>query len=173
MFDLESFRRLVAPPNNAPAATDWRAVEARLGTSLPSDYKRLVDTYGLGSFGNFFHVFCPYAGPTKGLDLEYQHERTTWALDYLAEHGRTLPHPSADLLSCGRSDNGDVTYWITAGTDDPEQWRIRLGESRGHLWEEFNGGLGEWLEAVLSRRTRMKIFPKDFPHRTVRFTPIT
>lgn len=93
---------------------------------------------------------------------QYQHERTTWALDYLPERGHTLPRPSADLFSCGRSDNGDVTYWIIAGNDGPEQWRIGLDESRGHLWDEFGGRLGEWLEAVLSR-IRMKILPKDLP----------
>ncbi|GAA0921195.1 SMI1/KNR4 family protein [Virgisporangium aurantiacum] len=171
MFDPDAFRRVVAPPDHAPTAVDWGAVESRLGAPLPADYKGLVETYGPGSFGGFFRVFCP-GSSHKSLDLEHQHERTTWALEYLAERGHSLPRDPAELLSFGRSDNGDVAYWVIGQRDDPDQWSVALGEPRGPLWEEYEGGAVEWLEAVLSRRLRMKIFPNDFPRRTVRFNPL-
>ncbi|MEV0810323.1 SMI1/KNR4 family protein [Micromonospora sp. NPDC050200] len=171
MFDSDSFRQVVAPPDRAPTAVDWDTVEARMGVLLPSDYKWLVENYGPGLFGGFFYILYP-GSSRKGLDLEYQHERTTWALEYLAERGHSLPRNPADLLSFGRSENGDVAYWVIGQRDDPDRWSVALGEPRGPLWEEYDGGAVEWLGAVLSRRIRMNIFPKDFPRRTVRFSPL-
>lgn len=43
--------RLVAPPEREIPAADWNAVEAYLGTDLPSGYKWLVETYGSGAWG--------------------------------------------------------------------------------------------------------------------------
>jgi hypothetical protein len=76
-----------------------------------------------------------------------------------------------ELLSFGRSDNGDVAYWIISSSDDPNGWKVAVGEARGPLWEEFDGGVVEWLTAVLSRRYRVRIFPSDFPRRNPRFHP--
>jgi hypothetical protein len=172
MFDPEAFKQVVEPPSREPHAVDWAAIESRMGVTLPSDYKWLVENYGPGSFGGFFYVFQPGYSRT-GLDLEFQRERTTWALDYLAERGHQLPRQSAGLLSFGRSENGDVAYWVMGSSGDPDRWTVALGEPRGPLWEEFDGGAMEWLEAVLSRRIRMNIFPRDFPRKTVRFKPLT
>ncbi|MGC4806738.1 SMI1/KNR4 family protein [Micromonospora sp. DT233] len=168
MFVSESLEQLVRPPAEIPPPVDWGAVEARLGTPLPADYKWLVGRYGTGSFGGFLYVFHP-DDPRPGLNLEHQRERTTWALRYLLDRGHALPRKPAELLSLGRSDNGDVIYWITEPAGDPDRWRVALGEPRGPLWEEFDGGAVEWLAAVLSKRLRMRMFPKDFPGRTVRF----
>ncbi|MFB7107789.1 hypothetical protein [Streptomyces sp. NPDC056291] len=38
---------------------DWAAVESRLGTPLPSDYKALVETFGHGMFDGFHCVSMP------------------------------------------------------------------------------------------------------------------
>ncbi|BCL12608.1 SMI1/KNR4 family protein [Micromonospora sagamiensis] len=171
MFDPDSLRKTVEPPDYVPIAVDWVAVESRLGFALPSDYKWLVSNYGLGSFGGFFYLFVPGA-PREGLNLESQYRRTTWALEYLIERGYSLPRRPRELISFGRSENGDAAYWVTSRSDDPDRWTVALGEPRGPLWEEFDGGVAEWLETVLSRRIRMKIFPKDFPRRTVRFASL-
>ncbi|WP_416903546.1 SMI1/KNR4 family protein [Micromonospora echinospora] len=172
MFNPDSFRQVVEPPSSVPVAVDWAEVESRLGNALPSDYKWLVKNYGPGSFGGFFYLFCP-GFSRDGLDLEYQHMRTTWALEYLKEAGHALPRGPHELISFGRSENGDVAYWVTSRSGNPDRWTVALGEPRGPLWEEFDGGTVEWLEAVLSRRTRMRIFPKDFPRRAVRFVSLT
>ncbi|WP_176738237.1 SMI1/KNR4 family protein [Micromonospora pallida] len=172
MFNAESFRQVVAQPSRAATAVDWGVIESRMGVSLPSDYKWLVENYGPGSFGGFFYVFCPHSS-RKGVDLECQYGRTNWALEYLTERGCSLPRRPAELLSFGRSENGDVAYWVMGRRDEPDRWSVALGEPRGPLWEEYDGGMVEWLEAVLSRRVRMNIFPKDFPRRVVCFNPLT
>jgi hypothetical protein len=41
---------------------DWPAIEADLGTRLPSDYKEIVDLFGAGSFDEYFELAVP-GGP--------------------------------------------------------------------------------------------------------------
>ncbi|WP_434739684.1 SMI1/KNR4 family protein [Micromonospora sp. SH-82] len=146
-------------------------MESKMGTVLPADYKWLIDRYGQGIFGDFLHVFHPESGH-KALELEYQHERTAWALGYLLDRGHELPRMPSELLSFGRSDNGDVSYWIKDPVDDPDRWRVAVGEARGPIWEEFDGGAVEWLESVLSKKIRMRTFPGDFPRKRVIFKSI-
>ncbi|MFF0659604.1 MULTISPECIES: SMI1/KNR4 family protein [Micromonospora] len=170
MYDPAALEALVAPPSREVPPVDWQQLEERLEFALPLDYKWLVERYGPGSFGDFFRVFQP-ACQRQGIDLEYQHERTSWALEYLVERGHSLPRMPSELLAFGRSDNGDVAYWITSSSDDPNNWKVAVGEARGPLWEEFDGGVVEWLTAVLSRSYRVAIFPKDFPRRHPAFHP--
>ena len=53
---LERLRRLLPPPAEAlePGRPDgWPAVEAALGTGLPSDFKAFTELYGSGTFWTF------------------------------------------------------------------------------------------------------------------------
>ncbi|MFI9530923.1 SMI1/KNR4 family protein [Micromonospora rosaria] len=85
-FARESLTSLVSPPRSSPAHADWARVESKMGTALPADYKWLIDQFGQGIFGDFLHIFHPESDP-KALELEYQHERATWALEYLLNRG--------------------------------------------------------------------------------------
>jgi hypothetical protein len=38
----------------------WLAVEQSLGVTLPGSYKKLIDTFGATSWGNFLHVLSPF-----------------------------------------------------------------------------------------------------------------
>src|SRR4051794_7783664 len=55
----------IAPPPSAPvdagSPIGWIEVERRLDTSLPADYKWLINTYGSGRFNDLFYVFNPFA----------------------------------------------------------------------------------------------------------------
>ncbi|MEU8975904.1 hypothetical protein AB0D11_43130 [Streptomyces monashensis] len=43
---------------------DWAEVESRLGTALPSDYKRMVETFGVGAFDAYLDLSQePHTGP--------------------------------------------------------------------------------------------------------------
>ncbi|MBO1334783.1 hypothetical protein [Streptomyces sp. VRA16 Mangrove soil] len=59
--DVDWVERLVGitgwtPPGTPLPRTDWADVERRLGTELPGDYKRIVDTFGPGLFDAWFWV---------------------------------------------------------------------------------------------------------------------
>jgi hypothetical protein len=162
--------RLVAAPARQDGDRDWSAIEAVLGTRLPSDYKWLVEHYGPGSFDEFVHVFQP-GTPIEPVQLEKQAERTAWALDYLRSGGEAVPYENSELLSVCKTDNGDVGYWLRRPADSPDSWNIVVNEARGPRWSLFDGGIVEFLVAVLSGNHRVTVFPDDFPSDQPEFAP--
>ncbi|HEX5566384.1 MAG TPA: hypothetical protein VFY14_05520 [Streptomyces sp.] len=74
---------------------DWAEVESRLGTALPSDYKRMVETFGEGAFDGY-------------LDLNQK----PWTA--LREDG---------LLIWAGTEHEDLYCWRADG-DDPDCWPV-------------------------------------------------
>ncbi|WP_432025729.1 hypothetical protein [Streptomyces sp. 1222.5] len=71
---------------------DWPAIEADLGTRLPTDYKEIVDLFGAGSSTSTSNSLCPAV------------------LESTATRGRgTAPtwHPADSCLGAGRNSNRD------------------------------------------------------------------
>ncbi|WP_189314274.1 SMI1/KNR4 family protein [Streptomyces brasiliensis] len=73
----------------------WAEVESRLGTALPRDYKRMVETFGVGAFDGY-------------LDLNQE----PWA--DLREDG---------LLIWAGTEHEDLYCW-RADSDDPDRWPV-------------------------------------------------
>jgi len=170
MTSRDDLVRLVPPPSRQLGQPDWDAVEARLGTQLPSDYRWLVERYGPGSFDEFLHVFQP-GSSVEPIQLEHQAERTAWALDYLRNGGEAIPYQNSELLSFGRTDNGDVCYWLRHPADNPDEWKVVVNEPRGPRWSTFERGVVEFLIGVLSGTHRVSVFPDDFPSDEPEFAP--
>lgn len=76
---------------------DWAPVESRLGTALPSDYKRMVETFGEGAFDAW-------------LDLNQE----PWT--NLREDG---------LLIWAGTEDEDLYCWRVDG-DDPDRWPVAV-----------------------------------------------
>jgi hypothetical protein len=102
-------------------APDWAAVESRLGTHLPNDYKRLVETFGCdGLFDAFFHVFSP--------------EKLIWhtevyAEDDLAPGEEHPPFPGpGGLIPWSSNEHQETFFWITEGPD-PDGWPVYAVDS--------------------------------------------
>lgn len=74
---------------------DWAAVESRLGTALPSDYRHMVETFGEGAFDGY-------------LDLNQE----PWP--DLREDG---------LLIWAGTEHEDLYCWRADG-DDPDRWPV-------------------------------------------------
>ncbi|MFB7593797.1 hypothetical protein [Streptomyces sp. NPDC056160] len=74
---------------------NWAQVESRLGTALPRDYKRMVETFGVGAFDGY-------------LDLNQE----PWT--HLREEG---------LLIWAGTEHEDLYCWRADG-DDPDRWPV-------------------------------------------------
>ncbi|MET9429599.1 MULTISPECIES: SMI1/KNR4 family protein [unclassified Streptomyces] len=97
--DVDWVRRLIritgwTQPAQRPDV-DWAEVESRLGTALPSDYKRMVETFGEGAFDGW-------------LDLNQE----PWT--DLREDG---------LLIWAGTEHEELYCWRTDG-DDPDRWPV-------------------------------------------------
>jgi hypothetical protein len=82
-------------------------VERTLGTTLPSDYKLIINVYGSGDFNNLFHLFNPFSG-SEGGNLFNQafkqvHYGASSHLECYEEHQAILPDdcPFATLPEAG------------------------------------------------------------------------
>lgn len=63
-MSLQRLMELVPAPRRpieTGTSDDWRLVEQRLGTELPSDYKAFIRHYGSGHFNDFIVPFNPFA----------------------------------------------------------------------------------------------------------------
>jgi hypothetical protein len=120
---LNELRKVVhAPAAPTHASGDWHQTEVVLGTSLPSDYKALVTTYGAGVFAKALWLLNPFVPRTtlKGSALavisQWQQVSDMCEVEYPF-------YPEKDgLLPCAVNRNADVISWRTSG--DPEQWDL-------------------------------------------------
>ncbi|WP_051366929.1 SMI1/KNR4 family protein [Hamadaea tsunoensis] len=150
------------PPAGVVPAPDWAATEARLGLTLPADYKLLVERYGPGAFDKFLHVLQPGCTSVY-VQLEAQAERMEELFEAFQAGNEPLPYDAGRLLPVAVTDNGDTVYWIRDPEDRPDDWRIVANGARNTKWPEFDGGIVDFLVAVLSRATYIEVFPRAFP----------
>jgi len=154
---IDELHRLIeAEPAGTPV--QWDEVEARLGTRLPSDYKRFVDRYGTGAVGDFLYVLTP-ATDNPHLSLFDQSRvmldgwrelRANWPDQFpFATH----PEPGG-LLPWAVTDNGDELYWLTRGL--PDQWPTVIS-SRGMPLETHWMTATELLAGLITGRVRSNL----------------
>ncbi|MFJ3310503.1 SMI1/KNR4 family protein [Streptomyces sp. NPDC086549] len=95
---MERLRQITgwAQPAQRPDL-DWAEVESHLGTTLPSDYKRMVETFGKGAFDGY--------------------------LDLNQEPWTGLRHDG--LLIWAGTEHEDAYCWKTDG-DDPDRWPVAV-----------------------------------------------
>jgi hypothetical protein len=153
----------IAPPvdDGQSVPVGWETFETSLGFILPADYKWLIDTYGPGKFGNFLYVLQPYS-ESKYVRLDYCLARGREILRELG-HNEEHPYPVDELLPVAATDNGDTIYWVTRPLDAPNLWTITGNEARDVHWPTFDGGIVDFLVAVLTGRRYFEIFPRSFP----------
>jgi len=112
--------------------------------------------------------------PFLTVELAFQLTRQEEILQYLRDAGHeVIPYPPGRLQAVAGTGNGDTLYWLREPRDNPDAWTIVGNPARDQRWPHFDGGLVEFLVAVLSRRIKFEIFPRDFPGRRPVFTPST
>ena len=163
---LEWLRRLLPPPAEPVEAGQpdgWAAVEAALGTELPSDFKSFTELYGSGKVDDFLYLFNPFA---RGQDGNLLVERDRVLAAYRQTRARfpdrlaLPPFPeSGGVLPLGRTDNGDELYWVTQGR--PDGWPVALLEARAALQELHPMQVTEFLAALAANQLTSRILPDD------------
>jgi hypothetical protein len=171
--ELDRLAKLVVPPQLRAYTHDWTSIERQVGTPLPDDYKRLVDRYGPGSFDRFIWIFQPMTASSH-LDLSHQIQVQLGVLRERRTSEPDVTHAifpeTGGLLPWGVTDNGDVGFWRTTG--GTLLWDVIVVEPRGPATHTHQGGLVSFLEAALSGRERVGVFPPDFPSSPPAFQPL-
>ncbi|MFI9775956.1 SMI1/KNR4 family protein [Streptomyces sp. NPDC051956] len=133
---------------------DWDAVEARLGTRLPTDFKQLAQIFGYGAFDGFLTLYVPETD-VPGMDFV---EHAEYLARFAARSGTSLwepygIHPApGGLLEWGSSEQADQFYWLTEG-DDPDRWPVLASQDIPDTWTRFDGTAAEFVFRMLTERS--------------------
>lgn len=172
-MSLTELLGVLTPPIHPadPAAPDgWRSIESSIGTPLPEDYKRYIETFGTGGIDGFIWIFNPLAR-NPNVNLIQQIPSELEALRALKHE--VIPFPLfpeiGGLLPFGATDNGNVLYWLTRG--NPEDWPIVIYEGRGPKHQVFKLEMTALVAKLLAGTVRCDVFPTDFPRRPASFSP--
>ncbi|WP_328926208.1 hypothetical protein OG429_17295 [Streptomyces sp. NBC_00190] len=132
---------------------DWEAVEARIGTALPADYKQLAELFGYGAFDGYLQLHIPDA-PYRSDDIVLH---TQWLGEWAASHDSGLWEPyevypvPGGLLEWASSEQADQFFWLTEGAD-PDRWPILMKEDVPDSWRRFDGTTAEFVHRLLTDR---------------------
>ena len=141
----------------------WDALEADLGTPLPSDYRSLAEAYPMLIIDDFLSVSIPRpdAEASWASGIRYSSE----ILQDLYEIGDTegyVPYPEpGGLVRWAESNSGDCFYWRMS-SPDPDAWPVVVRGANGD-WSEFPVGAVEFLVGVYRRTIHVLGMPEGFP----------
>ncbi|MER6146566.1 hypothetical protein [Streptomyces hirsutus] len=144
-------------------SVDWAALEADLGTALPSDFRSLAETYPVLVVDDFLVVSVPRPGAEAAWASGCRDESEI--LQDLYEMGDTedyVPYPEPGGLLCwAESNEGDGFYWRMS-SPDPDAWPVVVRGANGD-WSEFPVGAVEFLAGVYRRTIDVPGMPRSFP----------
>ncbi|MFJ8662003.1 SMI1/KNR4 family protein [Streptomyces sp. NPDC093795] len=171
--------RLCPPPPGAARDVDWAAVEEALSVPLPTDYRRLVETYGGGLFAGTLWLLEPGC-PDPYYELVAQAQERLEILQDLWDAGEDRPRelldPDVRLLPWAFDEGaGHFLYWLVRPGAAPEEWTVILNEGRGPLWEAAPVSCSRYLLDVVSG-TSTSFYYSDLdelvdPEERTRFVP--
>jgi hypothetical protein len=172
-MDIEYIITPPERPSYAGRPDDWPLVEQVLEIELPPDFKKLLNSYGIGAFFGFLFPFSPFApfmtdlnllsGGTRQILSAYEKGRREYP-EYTPPFNA---HPSKPgLFPWARTINGDVLFWLTRG--EPIRWPVVVCDSKFSedydLYEmDTTSFLCQWIGK--------KISPKAFPGNSVSREP--
>jgi hypothetical protein len=123
--ELEQLIALVPPPE-APvhpgSMADFAAIEDKLGSRLPIDFKRLITTYGKGGWLEFYAIINPLDPRDEAhwFDGTYMQIFRSSRRDFPQFHPYPIWPDVGGLLPWGGHENGGDMFWLTDG--EPDMW---------------------------------------------------
>ncbi|MBW8805763.1 MAG: SMI1/KNR4 family protein [Catenulisporales bacterium] len=147
------------------AASPWDDAVAEVGFGFPADYRDFVDVYGAGAVNDELFIAAPTLRPngfgfrtgfggfvdqtTLGLgrSIAEMRENAVALEDEETYPFPILPEPGG-LLIWGNTANGDVCFWDTREAE-PDRWPVVVLLLSSRRWDRFDGGMTEFLLAVL------------------------
>jgi hypothetical protein len=143
----------------------WEAVQARLGTRLPEDWRQFGLAYGSGAFHDAGRLDIWILNP---FSAEFEAKSTLLQANLEAmkagEGDDYVPYPvfpaKGGLLALGDDVNGNELYWLTAGR--PDKWRIVVRGHSNDSYEEFDGPLFSFLAGVFRKEVSVGAWPDPF-----------
>lgn len=165
---MDNLIKLLTPPViplNTGDEEQWKHFFGVLGTELPTDYIKFIQTYGTGGVDNFLWILTPFLDDENVNFLRRQKEMAEAYIQSKTSFPEYFKHDVfpevGGLLPWAYTDNGDELYWLTDGK--PDEWKVVVYESRSSEYRTYSLNMTEFLFQILSKELVCDIFPEDFP----------
>ncbi|MFJ9871116.1 SMI1/KNR4 family protein [Streptomyces sp. NPDC101165] len=146
----------------AGRSVDWAALEAALGTALPSDFRALAEAYPVLVVDDFLTVSAPPPGREAAWASGVREDEILQDLYEMGDTEDYVPFPQpGGLISWAESNSGDSFYWKTSPAD-PDAWPVVVRTDNAE-WIEFPVGAVEFLAGVYGRTIDVPGMPRNFP----------
>ncbi|WP_229887865.1 hypothetical protein [Streptomyces olivaceoviridis] len=143
-------------------SVDWAALEAGLGTALPSDFRCLAEAYPVLVIDDFLMVSLPAPGAEASWASASRDDEILQDLYEMGDTEEYVPYPQpGGLISWASSNSGDIFYWRTSPAD-PDAWPVVVRTDNAD-WIEFPVGAVEFLAGVYGRTLDVPGMPRNFP----------
>ena len=163
---LEELVALIPPPAGIKPHTEseWAEQEAKLGTTLPPDYKALIDRYGSGTFCSLLHIHSPFETSTFFAAMEsWLCQIYETAVDFSSNRldGLVLfPEPDG-VLYFAPDEVGGFLLWKTGAAS--EEWTLIIADARLSTREEFSMTLTEFILRFAKNEIDTKKYEDELP----------
>ncbi|MBO1332619.1 SMI1/KNR4 family protein [Streptomyces sp. VRA16 Mangrove soil] len=164
--ELVRFAEILPQPAAPRTPPDWSSAEATLQTSLPDDYKELINTYGAGGIDNYLLLLEPdCTNPVFDLlkhtaEREEANETSLWLFE---PKPAELDTEDSRLICWATTDNGEYLYWVVKPGDNPDKRPLLINDESGERWERYDLTVTGLLAVLLGGEARSEILWENFP----------
>ncbi|MFE7464219.1 hypothetical protein ACFU6R_08935 [Streptomyces sp. NPDC057499] len=131
---------------------NWSALEAQLGSPLPSDFKEICESFGRGQFSGYLEIHSSETGEDlKALERLSGIQRTLKKSELFArvyEPYGVFSTKGGQLIPWAESVTGAEFYWLTE-SKDPDKWPTIARPEDGE-WSQFPISTSEFIYRMLT-----------------------
>ncbi|WP_435111565.1 hypothetical protein [Nocardiopsis synnemataformans] len=172
-----SAQQLIETARLAPLSGpfDWERVEHRLGTSVPQDYRELLDAGGGGLWLDCVRLHVPAPGPgLRHVDLERSGLESEQLQDLFEDEVVGSPDdldPGSRLLPWASTGTGVTLYWQASPEAAADSYPIRVSDRNGDVWERYDLLTTDLLLGIVRGEVRSELLDGSWMERDVLFRP--
>ncbi|MFF2476168.1 hypothetical protein [Streptomyces sp. NPDC058066] len=137
--------------------SDWGTVEQELDATLPADFKQLVDTFGMGVFGEYLYPLGDTSGEfSVSGDLSMLRQTLSRHPDATSVYRPyAVFEPGKEgLLSWAQSTAEEAEfYWLAQDGEDSDRWPIVARVDSTDDWHRFEMPVSEFIFRMLTDDT--------------------
>lgn len=159
----------------APRPFDWEDAEERLGMTLPTDYRELVDAGGAGLWFNDLRLYSP-GDPVEFRDLMESNGVFEDLLLFWEDDPELRPADLSDdarLVAWASTSHGETLFWRVDTDCTPGAYPIYIENGDGTEWERFDMSTTDFLLGILRGDVTSRFFSDLFMHTDQVFRPYT
>lgn len=147
--DVEALQQIMPSDWGADEKVDWADAEARLGASLPTDYRGFMAVYGGGCINNLIVLPPLPTGNDRGSSIAGHTAgfRELWTM----EGGVPGVELGADqVLPWGSGCNANELGWLMT-SPNPDQWPVIVWRRHdAPHWALFDCGMADFLRRLMT-----------------------